>query len=251
MNNVTLSLDPSGNFNEGKGTTGWCLANEGYIFKAGQVYSKDYPTQMEYWTAVIKLITDEVNEKHDNFRVVCEDYRLYASAAPAQINSNLETPQLIGAIKWYCFMMGVPITLQMASEVKERWSNDVLSKKGILGYDKSNGRYRIGKIYLGRHSLDAVRHCLHFTTFKTKTRPIEVDNERERQIQNVRNYQYNTYSSEKATKHYDRWAEEDITLLKYLNAAGLPNKSIAKTMGRSVLAVASKKTLLGLRKGEV
>lgn len=189
---IVISLDPSGNFFEGKGTTGFALARDGYVAIAGQIYSAEYSSQMEYWTAVIGTIRKYFLEKReeDTFTVVCEDYRLYASASAAQINSNLETPQLIGAIKWWCYMNNIPVVMQMASEVKQRWSNEVLFTKGLLkknAYTKD--KYTFGNLVLGRHSLDALRHLLHYTTFKNHTRvekPKKI-------IKSVRKVQYKDY----------------------------------------------------------
>lgn len=130
---------------------------------------------MEYWTAVLKLIKDtSKSEGLASLTVVCEDYRLYASASEAQINSNLETPQFIGAIKWFCYVNHIPIVMQMAAEVKTRWSNEVMMNKGLLGTDSRN-RYHMSNLILSNHSLDAVRHLLHYITFKTKKRPMKPD----------------------------------------------------------------------------
>lgn len=170
MNDIVLALDPSGNFTEGKGTTGFAFSRDGFIFKAGQICAAEYKTQMEYWKAIMDLIDSEFDYDYNTYQLVCEDYRLYASASQAQINSNLETPQLIGAIKYHCYMNNLPITMQMASEVKERWSNEVLQNKGMLKYDYFTRAYWMGDLKLGDHSLDAVRHCLHFITFKLKLR---------------------------------------------------------------------------------
>lgn len=179
MSRIVLAFDPSGNFNEGKGTTGWCAARDGYIFAAGQIYSAECTSQMEYWDNVlrkIKTMHEEATMKGNTLEVVCEDYRLYASKSEAQINSNLETPQLIGAIKWYCHIRKIPITLQMASEVKRRWSNEVLQNKGII--TKGSRSWKMGDLIIQHHAMDAVRHCLHYTTFKQKTRETKHEGKR-------------------------------------------------------------------------
>lgn len=170
MRNYVLVFDPSGNFYEGKGTTGYVKGVDGFVYSAGQVYSAEYSTQLDYWKAVIDVIENVKNgmEENDTLKIVCEDYRLYASASEAQINSNLETPQLIGAIKWYCYNNNLPLHLQMAAEVKNRWSNDVLLKSHII--KKVGTRYMIGKVVMQHHSMDALRHYLHYTTFKEKIR---------------------------------------------------------------------------------
>ena len=163
---LIIALDPSGNFTEGKGTTGWCVSNGDFIFAAGQVYAAEYRSQMEYWEAVLDIIRKNIQRESKSLTVVCEDYRLYASASEAQINSNLETPQLIGVIKFFCHTYGIPIVMQMASEVKNRWSNEVLLELGKI--QKDGRAYRIGSIPLSNHSLDAVRHCLHYAQFKMR-----------------------------------------------------------------------------------
>lgn len=172
MRHVILAFDPSGNYYEGKGTTGWCLANDGYVFAAGQIYAAEYRSQMEYWTAVVNKIKTEKDKLNpdDKFEVVCEDYRLYASESNAQINSNLETPQLIGVIKWCCNLLNIPLALQMAAEVKNRWSNEVLERKGLIHKEAYNSCYYMGSIKIEHHAMDAVRHCLHYMTFKAMIR---------------------------------------------------------------------------------
>ena len=95
---------------------------------------------------------------------------MYASASQAQINSNLETPQLIGVIKWACYKLDIPIVMQMAAEVKNRWSNEILIDQNIISKDYNSPGYHCGTIALSNHSLDALRHCVHYNTFKVKAR---------------------------------------------------------------------------------
>ena len=84
-----LALDPSGNFNEGKGTTGWCLFDQdsGKLAKFGYLYAEHFKTQMDYWDAHINLI-DSLAGYHPD--IVMEDYLLYSNRAEAQTNSRLE-----------------------------------------------------------------------------------------------------------------------------------------------------------------
>lgn len=182
MRQTTLVFDPSGNYYEGKGTTGWCIANGGYLYSAGQIYAAEYKSQMEYWTAVVDLIKKEYQrlEPDTKLVVVCEDYRLYASASQAQIDSNLETPQLIGVIKWCCNLLGVECILQMAAEVKVRWSDEVMERKGMIHKMPGNNSWYFGSVKLQHHSMDAVRHCMHYLTFKAhlrneaQARPVQI-----------------------------------------------------------------------------
>lgn len=82
----------------------------------------------------------------------------------------METPQLIGVIKWVCYITNTPIVMQMASEVKQRWSNEVLMNENIISKSRIGRGWNCGKITLSDHSLDALRHCIHYCTFKIKAR---------------------------------------------------------------------------------
>ena len=60
-----LAFDPSGNFKEGKGITGWCLLDTETkkVAKFGYISAAMYPHQQAYWDAHITLI--------DSFMSVC------------------------------------------------------------------------------------------------------------------------------------------------------------------------------------
>ena len=45
-----LAIDPSGNFTEGKGTTGWSLLDENMkILACGQILANNYKCKEAYW----------------------------------------------------------------------------------------------------------------------------------------------------------------------------------------------------------
>lgn len=155
-----LAFDPSGNFEEGKGTTGWAFKTEG-TSKLGEIRAKDFKRVEEYWHEHLKIIR-RWNPTH----VVIEGYRLYnhrGQAASSQANSTLETPQLIGLIKYYCWVMGIELIVQYATQVKSRWSDKVLQNMGILD---SKNRFD-GKV-TNNHKRDALRHLLHFERYGKK-----------------------------------------------------------------------------------
>lgn len=165
MTHYVLALDPSGNFLEGKGVTGWCVMKKtkGYldIVKSGVIRAEDFDTSIDYYTAHINLIDkmdrnyNDLTTKPKKLHVVIEDYRLYANKASSQINSRMETCQLIGILKYHCYRCNIPYTLQMASEVKTRWTDGRLINKGLsLPTTKES-----------RHIKDAIRHAAHFIYF--------------------------------------------------------------------------------------
>lgn len=165
-----LGIDPSGSFKEGKGTTGMALLSpEGHIHQHETVTAKDYPTQVNYWAAVLDQI-DYYKRNYPDLVLSVEDYVLYATSAKAQINSEMETSKLIGAITMHAYRLGIRMYIRSASQVVNRWSNEILIYKEIIF--KKNNRYvdRIG-VPINQHCLDAVRHAVHCQYFElTKER---------------------------------------------------------------------------------
>lgn len=165
---VLLSLDPSGSYEEGKGTTGYSVwqynpDNSAYkLDHAGNIRAYNYSSQYEYFQAHIKLL-DEV--KPDV--LIMEDYLLYAHKANQQIGSKMETPQLIGLIKYECNNRNIEIVIQAAYEVKHRWTDKILAYKGII--------YKSGNVYrdtnnkvVSRHSKDSIRHAMQYIYKRSK-----------------------------------------------------------------------------------
>ena len=151
-----LSIDPSGNFAEGKGKTGYVFF-DGTDFKFGTVDAKNYPKRVEYWFDVSYLIP---NFKPDV--VVVEDYRLYNTAstgAAVQSFSQLETPRLLGILETTAENNSVPIVFQMANVTKP-YEDKKLEKLGILV--KQKGRWYFKKFPLNDHERSALRHLLRY-----------------------------------------------------------------------------------------
>jgi hypothetical protein len=167
--NLILALDPSGSFYEGKGITGWCLFDKDtmQVKETGLIKSEVYPDAMTYYAAHIELLeyAAMICPKDKVLHIVFEDYLLYANKAEAQINSRMETSQLLGILKYICWLRGYYYYTQPASLVKTRWENKVLVHKA---YIKQKGRgwvLRGQDFYLSRHVLDAMRHAIHYATF--------------------------------------------------------------------------------------
>ena len=164
-----LALDPSGNFLEGKGTTGWCVFDclDDRVTIVGEIAAATVLSFEEHWAAHLALIDSVVTRYGvENVHIVIEDYLLYHSKAQSQTNSRMETPQLLGVLKFHCWMNSIDYSLQTANEVKERWANEVLQHKGYIKKDGRGYESPLGHKPLSRHSADAVRHAVHFATFK-------------------------------------------------------------------------------------
>ena len=164
---LIVALDPSGNFTEGNGTTGICFMTD-EITRVSDIHAGNYRLAEAYWEAHIENLQSFLayaNNKKIIMKVVMEGYRLYGHKSDTQVNSTLETPQLIGVIRYWCYANNVPLKIQYAVEVKNRWSDSVLEKKGII--EKVNGRRKLisSGQWLNNHKTDALRHALHYQRY--------------------------------------------------------------------------------------
>jgi hypothetical protein len=158
-----IAFDPSGNWGkEGMGTTGYCISTNGVPQVIGEIKASDYESEVSYWFAHKELIEGELPD-----HVTIEGYKLYnhkGKEAKMQANSELQTPQLIGALKLVCREYDIPYNIQFASEVKTRWSEDVLVRLGILE-QKGNRYYWNGEL-TNTHKRDSLKHSNHFWRYK-------------------------------------------------------------------------------------
>lgn len=160
-----LALDPSGNFEEGKGTTGWVLMNyKEKLIASGAISANDYRTKDEYYDAILDLIDKNNNKYKDGgFILVMEEYVLYRDKATTQTNSKMETCRLLGVLQHHCWLCKIPYSMQLAASVKHRWSNELLLREQILYKDRDGLHHTETKYWMNvPHILDAFRHALHY-----------------------------------------------------------------------------------------
>ncbi len=168
-----LAFDPSGSFNEGKGTTGWVLmdAKERLVAR-GYISAEDYKCAEEYWNAHLDLIRFNHKKYGTNLIVVIEEYLLYKERSMNQINSKMETCRLIGVMQYICWKLKQDYSMQLASSVKNRWSDELLLREQILYRNRNNLIHTESNLSLGLgHTRDAFRHAIHFARCKNKERP--------------------------------------------------------------------------------
>lgn len=171
--NYILAIDPSGSFHEGKGITGWVFIDaKQNLLASGIIKAKSYNTAEEYYNAHLKLIDKYHKPNGKGLVIVIEDYILYKHKSHNQINSRMETSKLIGILQWYCWYKVIDYKMQLATQVKNRWSDDVLIKTGIfIKKDKTIIHKQSGKLMTSPHVKDAFRHATHFATFKNLSKP--------------------------------------------------------------------------------
>lgn len=164
---AVVGIDPSGSYNEGKGTTGWCvLDSEGDLAAHGIIDAKNFASQLQYWNGVIREI-DELLEQNPSAALSIEDYILYAASAKAQINSSMETSKLIGAITMFAYTKGTHIFLRNASQVKNRWTNEILEHMNLIQKHGNTWADMQGNV-INQHSMDAIRHAMHCYHFEIR-----------------------------------------------------------------------------------
>ena len=158
-----LAIDISGNYKEGKGTTGYCIGNgDGTIIEIGEIKAKDFASRMEYHDAVLSLALN----KNKVDVIVCENFRLYQHKAQAQVHSELETPRIIGALEYCAWLKQMPLYFQMAVDVKKRFSDEIMLENNILQKHK-NALY-FNFIKTNDHIRDAMRHYYYFVRYGLK-----------------------------------------------------------------------------------
>jgi hypothetical protein len=161
-----LALDISGNWKEGKGTTGICIMEDGEIVRLDTIKAADFDSAEKYWARHQDYI-----ERLWPDHIVMEGYRLYnhkGMSAKTQANSDLETPQLLGFLKMVCYRMNIPYTIQYATEVKTRWDEKILTHLNILTHERKGNKdfyYWQGQSTV-THTRDALKHALHWTRYK-------------------------------------------------------------------------------------
>lgn len=164
-----LAIDPSGNFEEGKGTTGTCLFNcdLNRITGTADIHASSFQSKEAYWQRHIDFIKDVYNKFEDTI-IVIEDFTLDPRRAMQQSHSRMETPKIIGILQLYCQQNNIPYKMQRAVDVKNRWADHILEYKKYI--TKKNRMYYLPGAAkpMSRHCKDAIRHAVHYATFYNK-----------------------------------------------------------------------------------
>lgn len=165
-----LAIDPSGAFDEGQGKTGWTVldAQTLEVISIGYLDAGKFLCAQAYWDAHTKLIDRYFKLYEKNLIVVIEEYTLYAEKANSQINSKMETCRLIGVLQHHCWVLKQPFSMQPANLVVNRWNDTVLQYKRIIKEAKKRSFVLCSNtnIWLNDHMRDALRHGIHYATFR-------------------------------------------------------------------------------------
>lgn len=204
-----LAFDPSGNFHEGKGTTGWVVMDhKENLLERGYISAKQYRCPEEFWQAHLDLIDKYHNMYRNNLIVVMEDYVLYRDKSNNQTNSKMETCRLLGLMQWRCWVLKQPYTLQLAASVKVRWSDELLYRERIIRRDGRNIIHNKSGLSLGLiHTRDAFRHAIHYAA--TRNHPADQTNRdfgyRPKKYVRTKKYKYDMEDSYGRTNYDDSY----------------------------------------------
>ena len=153
-----LTLDPSGNYGvkEGFGSTGWAIFENKELRNFGEISAEDFQMKEEYWAEVgILFKTADI--------IICEGYRLYAGArGKAQINSTLDTPQLLGYLRMSAWHQKKEFILQPPSD-KAPVTDERLVRAEVFE-KRGNKHYCMGRS-TNLHQRDAIRHGIYYFRF--------------------------------------------------------------------------------------
>lgn len=156
------TIDPSGNYEEGHGTTGIGYFEDSKLYAFCDVAAKDFLQVELYWKEVADRLLGG-----DPQTIVCESFRLQKAKAGVQIGSWLETPQMIGYLRMRCFARNIKWVYQNPQD-KVRVSDAILEHLGVLTR-KVNRYYALGTM-TNDHIRDAIRHGeFYFRYGKGKT----------------------------------------------------------------------------------
>lgn len=162
---LTIAIDPSGNFEEGKGHTGVAFieGSDWSTVKTKSINAKDFNTRHEYWSAIKKIIQD-IGLEGTRTQIIIESYVTRMNGFT--IGKMPETAMLIGVLVYFCEMYKIPYYLQNASQAKTRFK-DAMLPDFIPGLElKDSGRYVLKGNVTNDHERDALKHLLYFKRYK-------------------------------------------------------------------------------------
>lgn len=172
---IVVAVDPSGNFEEGKGTTGLAVFVDGVLVETDVVKAVDFESAEAYWIGnenrIIKCILNHVSgwllmdAYANDVTIVCESYKLQRNKAVQQSGSWLETPQLIGFLRARFYGHKTSLIFQDPT-IKTRFNDSVLENMGVV--EKKGRSYFRNGDPITMHERDAIRHGMYFIRYGKK-----------------------------------------------------------------------------------
>jgi hypothetical protein len=161
---ITLCvIDPSGNFNSGKGKTGVSYIiyddekNELMwdTLRLDTVSAKDYKSRHEYWAEIMK-------KAHGANQVIIESFMIRTDGF--LMGTMPETIMLIGALTWELEKDKIPYIFQTPSQAKVRFKDEILLRK-VPNMTYLNNRYYLNGKMTNDHVRDSLKHLLYYINY--------------------------------------------------------------------------------------
>lgn len=124
----------------------------------GDIKAEGHGSLEEYWWSISQLIYDK-----SPTLVIIEDYHLFEFKSKQQSWSALETPQLIGYMRMFCWTAKIPVKFQSPKD-KVRVADPQLEKLGVI--EKRGNRYYCQGKLTNLHIRDAIRHGVFYHRYR-------------------------------------------------------------------------------------
>lgn len=165
----TIAIDPSGNFEEGKGHTGIAVIEDSdwESVKVLSISAKDFESRHKYWHEIVHTLMGEF--RITGTHVVIESYVTRMNGFT--IGKQSETAMLIGVIVYLCEQVHVSYSFQAPSAAKSRFKDELLPKyypKLVLDTSTGKNRYIYDGKIISDHIRDAMKHLLYFKRYKER-----------------------------------------------------------------------------------
>ncbi len=160
-----IFIDPSGNFEDGKGHTGIAtmIDDDWSTLKVTSLAAKNYKTRLDYWKAIITVVQTLIVVAHNNATVIIESFQIRTNGF--LIGKMPETIMLIGAIVWELEQVDIPYKFQTPTQAKSRFKDESLPRYIPNLELKPNKRYYLNGKMINDHVRDALKHLLYFKRY--------------------------------------------------------------------------------------
>lgn len=161
-----IFIDPSGNFEDGKGHTGivTLIDDDWSTLKTCSINAKEYKCRLDYWTSIIGLMKKAIYlAVNSEATVIIESFQIRSNGF--LIGKMPETVMLIGAMVWELEHMKIPYRFQTPSQAKSRFKDEKLPKYIPNLELRPNGRYYLDNKMINDHIRDALKHLLYYKRY--------------------------------------------------------------------------------------
>ncbi len=160
-----MAIDPSGSYNEGKGSTGIALmyGDDMTNLTSYDIKAKHFENRHDYW----KEIMSHPILLSKNITVIIETFVVRSNGF--LVGKMPETSLFIGALVWELEKRNIPYVFQNPSQAKTRFKDENLGKY-LTNYEirkdkRGRNLYYLNDKQLNDHQRDAIKHLLYYKRY--------------------------------------------------------------------------------------